>query len=93
MQTTHLQQLGHILKFKRAAHQTQHVSVRRKSNAECKVYVTVLFKNYNTYICIYIYIYMHKFNYNKNKKRKHSLIFLKEIKEYNKTEPIVYHLQ
>jgi len=45
------------------------------------------------HIYVYIYIYMHKFNYNKNKKRKHSLIFLKEIKEYNKTEPIVYHLQ
>jgi len=25
------------------AHQTQHVGVTRKSNAECEVYVTVLF--------------------------------------------------
>jgi len=27
MQTTHLQQPDHILKFKRAAHQTQHVGL------------------------------------------------------------------
>jgi len=41
MQTTHLQQPDHILKFKRAAHQTQHVGVKRKSNAECEGYVMV----------------------------------------------------
>jgi len=29
--------------LKRAAHHTQHIGVTKKSNAECKVYVTVLF--------------------------------------------------
>jgi len=43
MQTTHHQQPDHILNFKQAAHYTQYVGVTRKSNAECKVYVTVLF--------------------------------------------------
>jgi len=43
MQTTHLQQPDHSLKFKRAERQTQHVGVRLKSNAECEVYIMVLF--------------------------------------------------
>jgi len=42
MQTTHHQQPDHILSFKQAAHHI-HVGVMRKSNAECEVYVTVLF--------------------------------------------------
>jgi len=34
MQITHFQQSNYILKFKRAAHLTQHVGVKRKSNTE-----------------------------------------------------------
>jgi len=41
MQTTSNRQLHP--QFKRAVHQTQHVGVIRKSNAECKVYVKSCF--------------------------------------------------
>jgi len=59
MQTTHLQQPGSHLQFRWAAHQTRHVGVTRKSNAEYYSRIFVFFSDvyFSKYLYFSLYIF------------------------------------